>query len=1296
MAEGSGERKVRMYRSVSFKRLENWNAKVFGKEGGTELPSKGEVTQPTCHKSHRSPARSLSFSRKVSKISAASKGQTPAHQLSQNFLSQSRDEGSISDNGNSCGECPVNMVCRGDSWQSCPADALPCREQLHQDPLVLTGGDAQSVDVPGSSDDLLSPVYPRALKSSGTLLDDLDSYYSLLNHPDTREVIGIEGSNWPSVTEMRKLFGESSGKAPARTSSLPDCDEWRQAGQPSYLKDSADPQRHCLTETLFNHHTKDQSSHWSKPPSSNETPHCQNLIDNKPDIPNTVFMDTKDHGTNTGPKPQPPTPPPRSCIPFGLRAHTLLPKQESREQSLSLHSLHSSDTLQAAPSNVRHKSSSSEEELLIGSSRWSSTPKKTDFQDLSQEVSSGSEEEKGPLTLRESLREQKIGKDITDGIIAAGCKNVDHDLNHSKGQPPRGNIDNVSKTSSIRHMSAGQTAAHPDVTKQSAATNVPCGVPPETPKPHVRGLSDGLVPQSAGQLSASTPISTVSRVAKVNIPPFLPSPCGSKNSSRYSSTETLKEDEPFSTYCSGPSRSIQGGINIYRSPSFGHSDHLSRQPGLSRSNIAPGILKARSDNVDESSPCDLEIKNAKCTKSMSNPDITSETLSLLNFLKSDLSDLRIGSRGRESVDTDESVSRNENHIGSGGPQTFPSKCRNTVTHSNRSQPGQRPTLKDLTATLRRTKSFTYSEKSGARKIVVQGSMKQSSSELTLASSGDNKVLLLGKEVTEEKDIKREENSTPAVTEDQYVQEARQVFEKISQIGSQDDYVFDEEVSKHLSHLKPLGLQTITSPHSLKDGYAFIDELGREVKKSGEELSGHESCMTDEGIVTEDTPCSANLYPELGKTLTVLKSCDKLHGGICHLSAHNGEVLSTVLPDLENDSPCGVTANINDPQTHLDVPPTSGTVRRRRKFPSLSNNGTDSSSGSSGESGSETYRSLSDPMPHRRYSVTDDPKTFSVDSNLLGSLTSKTGSSESSTIAFSEYTGSNASVLSFSSDGVKDYNMLIQNIVSQPGALHKVIDEKGNGKTIKKKSFSDPSRRGELSPTTFEDSSEPIHELDQPIISSSSEPILSDQREESREIEDREVEVGRIRSQSECVLPREDDDDNGVEGSQNFSFDPKLAEVLSPRTNRRSLKKRTNRIGSQEERSEYDESMEALGKSRGSAKPVRRTSEPTSFIPIVCPETKVSGHPVVQLTIPESAKLPVKPLPSVLGPSVQDVTKRTACYTGDTNTPGTAPNTPTTAEPKILKTIKPHEEVTIGRTKPYVLVKSQKHIFFCSP
>ncbi|XP_053564699.1 rho guanine nucleotide exchange factor 17 [Bombina bombina] len=1337
MAERDGERKVRVYRSVSFKKLENWNAKSFGGEGGTQLPREGDVTQPTCQKAHRSPARSLSLSRKVSKISAASKAQripsTSVNEISQRFSSRCRDEEAQSDDESSRRLDYLKGGCRGEYLKTTTLDFPAQKDQPRNVAVPPAGCDGLSLALPGKSADLCVSVKQRGASRSGTLLDEvtLNSYCSLLNHPDNREVIGVEGGNWPSVTEMRKLFGESNRKQPNRASSLPDYDESKVSAQtmrePSVTA-ITEPHRHCPVESTFaknfNLYAKDNTSaacYRTHPSSRVESTYCRGI----PAADSTACIDTEEQKFNTGPKPQPPPPPPRSCIPFGLRAHTLvssLPKQESRQQPDSLHSLHSSGKPQTAPSNVRLKDSS-KEELYSRDFQLPSTANKNGSKVTSPEMSSGSEEENDLVALRESVRKRSLRKKKKD-IVSFNNKESDDSDRHSKVDttienkmafeskysdimPQKCNLGLISGSPTMG-LKSGVSLTHNTEMFLAESKETPMGFPNniqlEENKQQIRAWPEGTPPACAGHLTTVSPIPVVSRVAKVNIPPIIPSPCGSRNSSRYSSTETLKEDDHCGSYFAGHSRNIQGGFNIYRSPSVGQSDNIARQYGRTKAKVPIHFVKVK-NTPEVAHFSDLESENAKQKKSMSNPDIASETLSLLNFIKSDLPELKMRTRGNSVSEKEIANATHESYQGSVGRQNVPGKSRPLLQNQNRLQQGNRPTLKDLTATLRRTKSFTYSDKPGSRRIINQGCMKQSSSELMLSSTGDNDVMISDHKVDNCVELKEEIFSSD-VTQDQYIQEARQVFEKISQIGSQEHYSFDQDDTEHLKAEKAYtGFQKDDSVPLLQNNNCLLlrkseSEENMSCRKSLEELSGHESSMTDEGIVTElDTVPSPSSYRDLGQTLTVWKSPGIAQEEKDLPHANNREaplIPSRVMVGLESDT-SDATANRGYSQGPLDAPPTPGSTRRRRKFPSVSSNSTDSSFGSNGESGSETYRSLSDPMPHRTYSVTEEPKKVSVDSNLLGSLNSKSGIPESSAMVSSDCTGSAASVLSFCSDGVKDYNTVIQNIVSQPGALDKVIDEKGNGKTIKKKSFSDPSRRGELSPTGFDEPGEAIKENEQPILSSSSEPILSEQRDELGELEELDEEVVNLHSQSENIFTLETDE-NGIE-NQNFSFDPKLSEVLSPRTVRRSFKKRTNRTGYQESKKECEYPTDALGKGKVANKHVRHTSEPASFIPITSPEPTVSGHPGIQIAIPESAKLPVKPCPILQGPLLEDVSKHYMANlsTGDPNVfgtvdmPRTAPSTPTTAEPKLFKAPKPLEEVSASiRSKPFVDMR--KHVF----
>ncbi|XP_069615525.1 rho guanine nucleotide exchange factor 17 [Ranitomeya imitator] len=1279
MAEKDVERKVRIYRSVSFKKLGNWNAKAFSEEGGTELPGKGDVTQPTCQKTHRPPARSLSLTRKVSKISSASKDQNipSVRQISHRFSPHQRDDGAVSDDENlrsSDHRFPTG-ACEGNS-------IVEPSQGTQQDFINPTGSDGLSLALPGKSHDFHSPSSWES-PSSGISLDEVDTFCSFLHQPDNRELFVTEGTNWPSVTEMRKLFGDSTRKAPSRASSLPDCEEPKPG---SYVREMSgmEPQKYCPIETAtaknFNHYTKDQPSgpsHLPKNPSSKlESNYCRTLSESKNEQ-YTLCLDTKEHqNINTGPKPQPPPPPPRSCIPFGLKSHTLssgLPKQEARQQSLSLHSWHSSGKPQTAPDNVRLKDSYSMDELQRNT-MLPTMGNKSGSKIRSQEPSSGSDEEDGFDVLRESLRKRSTRKENYSLV----CDDKDLDEGGYNIVNVARDLDQGSSLSDFLVQKLVPSCLVPSVSSDAyspeLSTNVSTTIPHETPK---RNSSEAVTP---GQLASVSPMPTVSRVAKVNIPPFMQSPCGSRSSSRYSSTETLKDDDHFNAYYAGQARNLQGGYNVHRSPSFGQHESMSRPLVRSRSKISCSVTKPRNEIVNDGLQCDLESEDAKHKKSRSNPDITSDTLSLLSYLKPDFSDFKLKNRGPGTSEKEGACSRLEAcQETSGQPSLI---VRGRPVGQNRLQQGSRPTLKDLTATLRRTKSFTYSEKLGSRRVTAHSSMKQSSSELMLATLSNSDGIFSHTDVAN--NVKENYNE-PEAMQDKYIQEARQVFEKIKQIGSQEDYSFDQEVIEHLKNRKRPDVSHVSVTED-GDGKCIAkctsNEIGSDRKTS--DLSVQESSLTDEGIVTEVDPAPCTSYRDLGQKLKVWKSTEMYQEENEILHAQNGDYNTGQSHTSNLDS----TQCSDAPQ--MDAPPTPGTVRRRRKFPSLGNSGTDSSSGSNGESGIDAYRSLSDPMPHRSYSITEDDKKFSMDSNLLGSLNSKSGISDSSATALSECTGSAASVLSFSSDGVKDYNTVIQNIVSQPGALDKVIDEKGNGKTIKKKSFSDPSRRGELSPA--EDSNEPSKELEQAILASTSEPILSEQRDELEELDEIEEEA-KFHNEPEHSSSA-DLEENGLEGSQSLSFDPNLVNVLSPRVIRRSFKKRSNRIGSHDSNKEGEEPKEAFSKIRQGNKHIRHTSEPATFIPIAPPECKVLVHGSAHLTNVESTRPTIKQHPVLITP-LEDVSKPTSATPSSSNNfnlmdlPRTAPSTPTTTELKPLRVPKPLEE-TGNRNKPNVDMR--KHVF----
>ncbi|NWX84479.1 ARHGH factor, partial [Nothoprocta pentlandii] len=292
------------------------------------------------------------------------------------------------------------------------------------------------------------------------------------------------------------------------------------------------------------------------------------------------------------------------------------------------------------------------------------------------------------------------------------------------------------------------------------------------------------------------------------------------------------------------------GYGVYRSPSFGPSDGLARgQPqGRARPKLPLAMAKANQDFASETlQDCGLSAGDrAAHRKSLSNPDIATETLTLLSFLKSDLSELKVKKKGVR-IGLPEEValggSRYESCPGSVGHPTA-SRVRPGTQPVGRWAPGERPTLKDLTATLRRAKSFTCSEKAaGTRRLFLQSAMKQSSSELLLATTGDHDRASNGG------GRRRDDDVLPVVIQDQYIQEARQVFEKISRMGRQQ-----EDYGVAVGEKDGAGMEGAGD---------FVDPVGNLLfGKRMEELSPHECSLTDEGIVTEPEPAAVVAYEAL--------------------------------------------------------------------------------------------------------------------------------------------------------------------------------------------------------------------------------------------------------------------------------------------------------------------------------------------------------------------------------------------------------------------------------------------------
>ncbi|KAM6447642.1 rho guanine nucleotide exchange factor 17 isoform 2-T2 [Liasis olivaceus] len=1204
MAEGESQKRTPLYRSVSFQRLARRIGPAQPEGGGGGGAPRGQLPPPERPGAQprqapppsaraqppppppepigrRSPGRaaSFSFSRPAAKLAEpggrALRSLSPSvRQLSQRFCAP---------RGGAEEDPALGPASRGGA--TCGRAAAAAAKDLAG---AEAGGGHQPEQPPAPP--------PRSSSSSGSL-----------RGPSEPAAL-----DWPSVTEMRKLFGESFR---------------RQQQQQQPQLQAAEP-------------GGGPGEDWAglrgkaRPPGVSEggggggggapVPPPPLLL--LPDGPALAGGRAED-----GPclpeerRGAPPPPPPRSCIPFpGLRAHRgpRGPAERPPQLRETSHSWHSSPSPAASPAwggwAPPEISSSSEDELRPppalapagpGGTSWRSSP----------ERSSGSEEEPQLLApRRRSLRRKKREPEAPDQA-ALGAQAAATMAWHLKAQ---------------QELSAGLLPAKEEERTSLAPVAQARGAHgAEGHRPLSGGPPEGCRPfpsNHGSPLSLGPPLPLVSRVSKVNIPPFVSSPSGSRSSSRYSSTETLKEDDQLGGSWASQSKASLG---LCRGSSFSQSDSPARlQPQVrARPKLPLGFLRTKQElsSFENLMPCGLEAaEKSRYQKSMSNPDIASETLALLNFLKSDLSELKARKRGSRLSDQEEmgfggggGGSRYEHYPQGGAEHQLVSRTQGEVQPPSRWALGNRPSLKDLTATLRRAKSFTYSDKPAPRRLFLQNAMKQSSSELLLATSIDHNGVVSDSDVGRG----REDEVLPVIIQDQYIQEARQVFEKISKMGSEHDYSFalDSEENRRgkdeREEVEPQGDEV--PEESCGQCLKKADSDGNlSCRKSLEE--GPESSMTDEGIVTEpETSAYSYLDPSVaawklanrrGTEVDPLERKEKLLPN--HLTKGNNEkvaVVDEVIPSHKMAS-----------QGLLETPLTPSALRRRRKFPSVGNNGSESSNGSSGESSGESYRSLSDPMPHRRCSITEDSKNFSVDSNLLGSLNSKTGILDSSATALSDCTGSAASDLSVCSDGIKDYNTVIQNIVSQPGAMDKVIDEKGNGKPIKKKSFSDPSRRGEHASPGFMGAGEPINEMDQNILPSSSEPILSEQRDQPRE-----QEVGRLSSQSEQILlmPPEDD---AVDVPRNYSFDPKLAEVLSPRIVRRSSKKRGDRVPSLED---------------------------------------VTKH--YMLTLSSGESLP----------------------TNTVDTPRSSPATPTTTEPKLPRCPKHHGDGNASSSRSKPQVDMRKHV-----
>ncbi|XP_056296734.1 rho guanine nucleotide exchange factor 17-like [Pseudoliparis swirei] len=1080
--------------------------------------------------------------------------------------------------------------------------------------------------------------------------------------------------------------------------------------------------------------------------------------------------------------------------------------------------------------------------------------------------SSGSEEDSpgsvGPQS-REAVRRRSLRKKkkITGAAHATG-RDDDDDHDGESEDSDRDAALTMEHLERQRQQNAGGETA-----SRSPAAREPCS-----------GRSNRARVQQWERIvspGTSTALPGVSRVSKVNIPPFVSSPGGSLCGSRYSSTETLKEEDQAGCTNRGgkgggtaPSLSVlsktyHGNFTMYRSPSFGHGDNYSCDPVRVCPKIVPSVtplssvLGRASAGVRGGETADGVDDDAKNKISISNPDITSETMSLLSFLKSDLSELKV-----------RKTSGDKSGVSDGSP-VYRMGSRNQG--GNLLPSGRRPSLKDLTATLRRAKSFTYSDKPTAavRCYLSGGAAKRSSSEQQLDVDGEGD----GDRVSErevESDggdfgVGRrqrmrdygfdddEGEGMPTPLQERYVQEARQVIRDICQMGTreeddvevrrtEDDCFQVKETNEEQERARgsaeeqarvARGAELKNSKDrdkhererengeresSERDGQSEQlpeklnsrgAEYGEKAKRrsretegallkgdseesmfydrSVDELSGHESSLTDEGIVTEPETgpsdpsdrsflglAGVNLGSRiakdvLGQPVTVWKQ-SALHQAEAfeqerHEAAENGGKCTNRPKDVgvppsspesdgiaaELSGPAGIDinatgedVNANAPQRcagaagGLEAPATPSSIRRRRKFsPSgVTNTSSDSSNGGNAESAtaagsgeSTVYRSLSDPMPQRHCSATEEGNSnfSSVDSNLLGSLSIKGGgggapADSPAVAALSEYKGSAASVLSVCSDGglrddgVHDYSGVIRSIVAEPGAMDRLMTD-DHGKAPKKKSFSDPSRRSDAPLLSHSDpqgkglsgGAGPIGESDQPgqIPPSSSEPILSEQREERWEPEakpeDASPSANKVKARSQSDRAAHDHDDGEEVEVQKFNFNLMLAEVLSPRMVRRPARKRPNRLahffphedpfepsepGSEDQedpRGDLTPPLPTLPQAKPRARPkhVRHASEPATFLPISPPPHLQPLKEVDSLSTPPTADTQSKP-PGDRAPSLETVTQKYILNLSTAEGPGPPPPPPPGArdgaEGSVLALEGPGETSTSGITE----------------
>uniref|UniRef100_A0A673K9V8 Rho guanine nucleotide exchange factor 17 n=1 Tax=Sinocyclocheilus rhinocerous TaxID=307959 RepID=A0A673K9V8_9TELE len=1344
MAERAIERKAPVHRSVSFKKLESWSAKR--RSFGEDLDRCGALPPDAVeHSAQPSQAtHAVTESRKVSKISAASLSTADRKKASHGVSPSVRhlsEKFSLSTDGTQSSLVNTGSVKNTKSVEDSSLSESGClskefsesatEKQLKDSKRYCSAQESVS----GSDSDRGDKH--RLRKTVGGTNTGSPTCKSRHYHPSYGETSIHIDATWPSVSKIRELFGDGRRKQHRSTS---DADDLKSACQHLQHFDAKEgistPDK---SDKQFPHQPRGD---WQD---TNYSHHDNSTLYADYSIPNFHTLAAESHSFEFLNCDSPPAPPPRSrktALPLRSHRWQLQEQRQRAEQPQppdSSHSSHNSSQPQTGPSvelaGTGGRLSSGEEDEKFSERTGDNFPQnKYGIRAKLRGRSSGSEED-SPAALahhNKDVRRRSLRKKKKSNCIRGNKESDDSDNQPVMMQP----CDSQTVGRKIEGFHS-----------RGCYTGMPWARDSTSQRSHVTKDSFRHLYRNFEGSVRTSPVPQVSRVSKVTIPSFTSSPLGSRSSSRYSSTETLKEeDQPANIHSYGRassavlSKTYHGNSTMYRSPSFGHGDNLSRAPVRAHpknvSSLSPAEYKTRSS--DNRVFChSLNNEKDRNRISISNPDIASETLSLLSYLKTDLSELRMKKKGQ-----DDKGSLNSDQ----GTSVYRMGSRTNRPHHGR------PSLKDLTATLRRAKSFSYSEKPAGQQYYSSGPGLRSSSEQRLDSEDSGEQVLIADREVESDDCRSTycyDEPMPTPLQDNYVQEARQVIRDICQMGeSKDDYddyeedrfktkssdakIDTEKEDKAKQEVRRLEHSDFTG---CKEGEADgksgkclqkgNSEENMFCDKSLDELSGHESSLTDEGIVTEPEigsygglSCGKDL---LDQTLTVWNQSGLYKEQLPDTTPE--ESLSSQVPSVKTEyegvaigGDISSSKNVN--QGALEAPSTPSAIRRRRKFSSAGNNGSDSSNGSNGESNSESaYRSLSDPMPHRHRSDAEDGgKSFSMDSNLLGSLSlsSKVGVGvESSAADLSEYTGSAASDLSVCSDSLRDYSTVIQSIVCEPGAMDNLIDEKANGKAVKKKSFSDPSRRGELADTVLEFQkhlSEPISELEQSIPPSSSEPILSEQRDELWALNSEQRQLycptRRSRSQSEHVLPSHlgHNGETKAPGEPSFPFDPKLAQVLSPRTSRRSPKKRTNRFTHQlscddgdhlDEQGEEQSSASILPQlpaSKVRPKHVQHASEPATFVPIIPSHAHISQDFQRSSHVGESST----PNKTVLGeetPSLEDVTEQYILALNSPECPAETPaaggvilegttSTPsvptTTAEPKLER--KSSEELSTASLK----------------